>query len=125
MFLGSGMVLFAASAREQEKRITIELEGNPTTGYSWAYTMEPEGIVREVSAEYRRVPEPGNSAEVPEGRAGRGGVFVFVFESLKPGTAELRFRYARPWESGTEPAARENYVLAVSRTGKIKRSPVP
>jgi predicted secreted protein len=123
MFFGSWAVLFAGPAREHEKRMTIELEGNPTTGYSWAYTMEPEGVVREVLAEYRGAQGTGDSTGAPESRIGRGGVFVFVFESLKPGTVELRFSYARPWESGVAPAETENYVLTVNRTGKIKRSP--
>ncbi|MDR1636376.1 MAG: protease inhibitor I42 family protein [Treponema sp.] len=105
--------LFAAPARDRERRIVIELEGNRTTGYSWTYVMEHEGIVREVSAEYR---EDAGS----ENRAGRGGVFVFTFESLKPGTVELRFGYARPWEKGVEPERTESYLLTVDRAGEIK-----
>jgi predicted secreted protein len=105
-------VLFASPSWERENRITIEFEGNPTTGYSWIYTMEPGGIVREVSAEYK-------GASAAENRAGRGGVFVFVFESIKPGEVELRFSYTRPWESGVEPVKTESYVLAVDEAGKI------
>jgi inhibitor of cysteine peptidase len=121
LFLGSGIVLFAGPAREREKRITLELAGNPTTGYSWTYTMDREGIVREVSTEYRGASGSGNP-NTP-GRAGQGGVFVFVFEGLKPGTVELRFNYARPWESGVEPAETRTYVLTVTGTGKITRRP--
>jgi inhibitor of cysteine peptidase len=120
MLFGGWTVLFAAPAREREKRITLELEGNPTTGYSWTYTMDREGVVREVSAEYHEAADSGNS---PEGRIGRGGTFVFVFESLNPGTVELRFNYARPWESGVEPAETKTYVLTVNRAGKITRQP--
>jgi inhibitor of cysteine peptidase len=113
VFLLSRALLFAAPAQDREKRIVIELEGNRTTGYSWTYAMEPEGIVREVSAEYRE-------ASGTENRAGRGGVFVFVFESLKPGAVQLRFSYSRPWESGVEPERTEIYILTVDREGKIK-----
>jgi inhibitor of cysteine peptidase len=105
----------AAPVRDHEKRITIELEGNPTTGYSWTYTMEPRGIVRELTAEYRR-----SSETAAANRAGGGGVFVFVFESVQPGSAYLRFSYTRPWESGAEPAAAEEYRLTVNRAGKIR-----
>jgi predicted secreted protein len=108
-----GAALFAAPARDREKRIAIELEGNRSTGYSWICAMEPEGIVREVSAEYREAPGTEN-------RAGRSGVFVFVFESIKPGAVELRFTYARPWESGIEPERTESRILTVNRAGKIK-----
>jgi inhibitor of cysteine peptidase len=123
MFLGAGAALFAGAGREREKRITIELAGNPTTGYSWTYTMDREGIVREISAEYRRASDSGDAAETPEGSVGRGGVFVFGFEGLKPGTVALRFTYARPWEEGVEPAETRTYVLTVNRAGKIRREP--
>jgi inhibitor of cysteine peptidase len=114
-FLEFCAAVFAAPIRERGKHITIELEGSPATGYSWTYTMEPAGIVRELSAEYRR----DGSADTG-GRAGRGGVFVFVFESVKPGSADLRFSYARPWESGVEPAERADYRLTVNRAGEIQ-----
>lgn len=81
---------------EGERLVTIELSGNPTTGYSWSYTMSPEGIIREVSHEYRQ-------REDAEGIVGAGGSFLFVFEGVTPGQVELRFSYARPWEK-TKPA---------------------
>ncbi|MDR2185792.1 MAG: protease inhibitor I42 family protein [Treponema sp.] len=117
-FLGFCAAVFAAPVRERG-RITIELEGNPSTGYSWTYTMEPEGIVRELSAEYRRPSGKEDSAGAG-GRAGKGGVFVFVFESVRPGSAGLRFSYVRPWESGVEPAERRDYRLTVNRAGEIR-----
>ncbi|MDR2630044.1 MAG: protease inhibitor I42 family protein [Spirochaetaceae bacterium] len=119
VFFGAWTALFAAPAREYEKQITIELAGNPTTGYSWTYTMGQEGIVREVLAEYRGAAGSGDS---PEGSVGRGGVFVFVFEGLKPGTVELRFTYARPWESNVEPAKTKTFILTVNRAGGIRQS---
>jgi inhibitor of cysteine peptidase len=97
-----------------ERRVTLELEGNPTTGYSWTYIMEGE-VLREVLAEYRPAP-------AEEGMTGRGGVFVFVFESLKPGRAELIFSYRRPWEENTEPAETRYFVFTVDEAGRIIRS---
>ncbi|MDR0409441.1 MAG: protease inhibitor I42 family protein [Spirochaetaceae bacterium] len=103
--------LYTASSEARENQFVIELDGNRTTGYSWTYTMEPDGVVREVSSEYR------NSGT--RNSAGAGGVFVFVFESVNPGSATLRFSYARPWESGVEPAKNMSYTLTVDSSGKI------
>ncbi|AEF81614.1 protease inhibitor I42 family protein [Leadbettera azotonutricia] len=106
--------VFAGSARERTKRITFEFEGNQTTGYNWTYTMVPEGIVREVSAEYKK-------DKNASGRAGAGGRFVFMFEGLAQGETVLNFQYSRPWEGDAEPAKTEIHVLKVGANGKIFR----
>ncbi|MDR1148564.1 MAG: protease inhibitor I42 family protein [Spirochaetaceae bacterium] len=114
-FMCSCAGLRTAPSREYENRLVIELEGNRTTGYSWSYTMEPDGIAREISVKYRGASGPAN-------RAGAGGVFIFTFESIKPGSTELRFSYVRPWESGVEPAKTKSYKLTVDESGKITLS---
>ena len=85
---------------------TVELEGNPTTGYTWVYTMSPEGVAREVSSEY--IPDTTNAAAV-----GSGGKFVFVFEAVAPGEAELSFSYLRVWEENIPPLRTLTYKLIV------------
>jgi inhibitor of cysteine peptidase len=111
-----------ASSSEYENQLVIELDGNRTTGYSWTYTIEPEGVAQEVSMEYRISSETAAEAGAPaeaSAPAGAGGVFVFVFEGAKPGSAELRFSYARPWESGVAPVKTAVYALTVNKSGKI------
>jgi predicted secreted protein len=112
----SCLSVFSRPAREEEKRVTLELEGNPTTGYSWTYVLEGEGALRELSAEYRRAEDSG-------GRVGGGGIFIFVFESVRPGRVELVFSYRRPWETDIEAAETRNFVFTVSRSGRIRRRP--
>ena len=82
----------AATVRLEGNIATVELKGNPTTGYSWDYTMSPEGIVREVSSDY--VPD-----KTDDNVTGSGGKFVFTFEAVSAGEAELVFSYFRPWET--------------------------
>ena len=79
------------SATQKQKTATVELTGNPTTGYTWVYTMSPEGVVAEVSNEY--IADKTNGAVV-----GSGGKFIFTFEALTAGEAELVFSYLRVWE---------------------------
>lgn len=104
-----------APSPEYKNQLVIELDGNRTTGYSWTYTMEPDGIVQEVSQEYRTA--SGNAS-----RAGAGGIFVFTFEGIMPGSVELCFSYLRPWESGVDPAKTKYYKLTVDEAGKIALS---
>ncbi|MDR2035897.1 MAG: protease inhibitor I42 family protein [Coriobacteriales bacterium] len=70
---------------------TIELKGNPTTGYTWVYTMIPEGIIKEVSNDY----EQDTAAQ---GATGVGGTFKYVFEAVSEGETELTFSYLREFE---------------------------
>jgi inhibitor of cysteine peptidase len=74
-----------------QNRARIELDGNPTTGYNWTYTLSGEGVVQEVSSDY--VPDPNSI-----GATGAGGTFVFEFESIAEGEVEITFLYRREWE---------------------------
>jgi predicted secreted protein len=114
-FMCSCAGLRNAPSPEYKNQLTVELDGNRSTGYSWTYTMEPDGIVQEVSSEYRTASGTAN-------RAGAGGVFVFTFEGINPGSAELHFSYVRPWESGVDPAKTKYYKLTVDESGKITSS---
>jgi inhibitor of cysteine peptidase len=114
LLIAAPSAVFSRGLNERESRVVIELEGNPSTGYSWTYTADPEGIVREVSNEYRR--------DTAKGAVGTGGQFVFVFEALSRGETELRFIYARPWEKDAPPAESVSYTLRVNGAKKITLS---
>ena len=81
----------------------INLEGNPTTGYTWEVDVEPDPAVLGLSGEmdYR-----SSSDEV-----GAGGVFIFPYQATGPGETTLRLVYHRPWEKDEEPL--EVYELTV------------
>ena len=72
-------------------RATVELEGNPTTGYNWTCAIADDGVVSELSNEYVQDSNP-------QGASGVGGTFVFTFESVSEGETEIIFSYAREWE---------------------------
>jgi inhibitor of cysteine peptidase len=115
LILSAGLMVSTAlfaSGYQEAAGIRIELEGNPTTGYSWTYTAGTEGIVKEISADYIK-------KETAPGVIGSGGVFVFVFEGLAPGETELRFVYSRPWDS-VEPAREAIYLVRVGVNGSIR-----
>jgi inhibitor of cysteine peptidase len=115
LILSAGLMvstaLFAAGYQEAAG-IRIELEGNPTTGYSWTYTAGTEGIVKEISADYIK-------KETAPGIVGSGGMFVFLFEGLAPGETELRFVYSRPWDAAN-PAREAIYLVRVDADRKIR-----
>lgn len=109
--------VFAGCAKKDDSNmLTIELEGNPTTGFNWIYEMDREGIVREVSNEFVQ-------DEAKDGEVGVGGKFVFTFEGVGEGTVNIDFVCVREWE---DKAAEQEiiYAVTVDKDGKIVESKV-
>jgi len=79
------------SVQNVQDTAVVELEGNATTGYSWQYTITPNGVVKEVSNDYVQ-----NS--IIQDAAGVSGTYTFTFEAVAQGEAEIKFFYSREWE---------------------------
>lgn len=87
-------------------RATLELEANPTTGYQWELSAEPDtSIVTIVSDTFVA---PDSSA------MGAGGTQRMVVEGVAPGTTSIDLRYVRPWETDAEPAETATFELTVN-----------
>lgn len=73
--------------------LTITLESNLTTGYSWQVMEVDEAVlVQEGEPEYKQ--SPGS-----EGLVGAGGTETFRFKAVGSGETSLGLGYMRPWES--------------------------
>jgi len=73
--------------------ITLTLNSNPTTGYSWQ-VMEIDNaiLLQEGDSEYKQ-------ASGTDGLVGAGGMETFHFKAIGTGTTTLKLGYMRPWES--------------------------
>jgi inhibitor of cysteine peptidase len=83
--------------------VSITLEANPTTGYTWEI-VEPlnEHVMRQV----------GEIEFKPESEAiGAGGVQIIRLEVVNAGQTALKLVYHRPWETDVEPL--ETFSLQV------------
>ena len=81
---------------------TVTLKGNPTTGYSWHYTIDDDSIIKLDS-----------ESSVPDsGLMGAGSTFTWNFKALKPGETKITFHYYRPWES-LPPQQTEEFTIKV------------
>jgi inhibitor of cysteine peptidase len=73
--------------------VTITLESNPTTGYSWqVMEIDHAILVQDGDPEYKQ-------ASGSEGLVGAGGTETFHFRAIGSGTTTLNMGYMRPWES--------------------------
>ena len=75
--------------------VTITLEANPTTGYTWEVVEAPSGQVM------RQVGEIEFESE--SDAIGAGGVQIIRFEVVNAGQTSLTLVYHRPWETDVEP----------------------
>jgi len=87
------------------QRFAVELNGNPTTGFSWQLTAPPGNQVRLIDEDYT----PASTDQV-----GSGGVQRFTFEATSAGLTSLAFGYVRPWETGVAPAQTAAFAVKVA-----------
>ncbi len=76
--------------RSSGKTLTIELEGNPTTGFTWTSQIEGDNLSLE-SEDYT------SSSKDPH-ISGAGGVFGYRYEGAEEGASTITCTYRRPWE---------------------------
>ena len=70
----------SASFNSSEK--ILELRGNPTTGYTWIYTIGDESIIQ-VDEDIQYLGK--------EGMVGAPSLFTYTVRSLKQGNTNLKF----------------------------------
>ena len=89
--------------------VTIELKGNPSTGYTWISTLSSENVV-EVSKDVKYLGA--------NGMVGAPSMFYFTVRSLSSGNTVLTLEYKRPWEEKA-PLETKVYNITVDERGKI------
>lgn len=76
------------------KEITLSLEANPTTGYSWMLENLPNELIF-VSSRYQQ------SKDCKEGMVGCGGEQTFYFIGKASGKGTLKLIYGQPFDKST------------------------
>lgn len=106
------VLLFAGCSTTSFKsdKTTLELNGNPTTGYTWLYTIGDETIISlDEDIKYLGA----------KGVMGAPSKFTYTIKSLKAGNTSLKFEYKRPWEEKDAEEVRL-YDVNVKENGKLE-----
>jgi inhibitor of cysteine peptidase len=77
------------------EQIVIQLEGNPTTGYTWEASDLDGSLLQQVG-------DPQFKSSSP-GLVGAGGTVILTFKAIKAGSTVLNLAYHRPWEKDVAP----------------------
>ena len=84
----------------------IELEANPSTGYSWELAGPLDEAV---------VVALGSDHEAGEGDAvGAPGTQELSFKAVGEGTTTIALQYVRPWETDLAPAETQDFTVNVT-----------
>jgi inhibitor of cysteine peptidase len=87
------------------KIITITLQANPTTGFSWQLVeISDKKILEFVKKEY---------IVISEKSPGSGGIENWSFKTLKSGKTVVILEYRRPWEKDIPAAKIEEFNIFV------------
>ncbi len=88
---------------EKGQTLAINLEGNPSTGYTWEMVESEDSILRQVGE---------IEFEAESDLVGAPGTQTLRFEAVESGQTELKLVYHRPWETDVEPL--ETFTLQVT-----------
>lgn len=104
----SMLVVSCSTVKFESNTKVIELEGNPTTGYLWVYSIEDDSIIKvEEESQYL-----GN-----DGVVGAPSLFKYIIKSVKAGSTSITFEYKRPWEDSM--LKKVHYEVKVKTNGEI------
>jgi predicted secreted protein len=88
-----------------DKIITIDLDANPTTGFSWRLaSISDKNVLEFVKKEF--FPDEG-------GLIGSGGVEKWSFKTLESGKTSVILEYVREWEKDIPAAKRKEFNIFV------------
>ncbi len=77
-------------------KVVVELDANPSTGYTWEVAELDTSILKQVGeTEYK--------SSSPNPMPGSGGTQTLRFEAVGPGTTTVKLVYHRPWETNVAP----------------------
>lgn len=82
----------------------VELDENPTTGFTWHYKIDNENVLKLDSDKYI---SPKTNA------VGAGGTHVWNFKASGRGSAKILFEYYREWEKDKKPEKSFEYTVTV------------
>lgn len=99
-------------ASSQNRNTTVVLDENPTTGYTWTFTIDRQDILALSSDKYIQ-----NKTD-PK-LVGVGGQHTYVFEAKAPGTATITFELGQQWAGGQKGAQTQKYQVTVGQDGNI------
>ncbi len=91
--------------------LVISLEENPTTGYTWSYSIEPPSLLEVIDDDYMTK----NKCV-----CGSSGIHTWKFNALKDGKVSITFIKKRNWEEEIVETIVKTYIIDGKNITEIK-----
>jgi predicted secreted protein len=92
-------------------QFAVAFESNPTTGFRWSITTEPDPAVISLV----RTEDVPALTRLP----GAPGIACFVFAAVGAGSTSVDFAYARSFEAGVPPSTTANIEVIVTSAAQV------
>lgn len=96
-------------------RLTVELDSNATTGYTWFSDASGNAIV----IADQRYEDGDNTDDNGETIVGAPGKTVFTYVGIEEGSTDFTLTYKRSWED-SEPEKTLTFTVNTDQDGKVK-----
>lgn len=93
----------------KDEEFVIELEANPSTGYTWVYDFDKEYVAFVEKLNKQTLPHPIEGSEI----IGASIEEVFKFKALKTGETKINFYYLREWEIDVAPVDQKVFDVVI------------
>ncbi|MBN1289651.1 MAG: protease inhibitor I42 family protein [Actinobacteria bacterium] len=91
---------------EVDKEFAVHLAGNAGTGYAWTLAEEPDPEM---------LTKVWEDTYVHDLKPGAENIQVFKFKALAEGSTDLKFHYARSWETDVPPEKTRTFSVTINR----------
>ncbi len=95
------------------KIVSITLDENITTGYSWHYSIENNDLIR-LDSENSQGSETNSQNNSKPNLVGAGSQHTWNFKGMKQGTTKISFKYYRSWEGEKSATKTGEYTIKIS-----------
>lgn len=109
IFAGCSSKKIEAENPSEIEKADIILSGNPTTGYTWEYTIEDESVI-EINENIVYLGK--------DGIVGAPSSFNYKILPKKTGETKIHFIYHRPWEEDSV-IQKKDYKIVVSNKMEV------
>jgi len=94
------------------KIVSITLDENITTGYSWHYSIENTDLIK-LDSKNSQGSEANSQTKSKPNLVGAGSQHIWNFKGIKQGTTKIFFKYYQSWEGEKSATKTSEYTIKI------------
>lgn len=95
---------------EHNNSFSIKLDSNPTTGFKWQLSANPDkNLLTLLGSDFKKSEIKNKGVPL----IGSGGHEIWNFKALKKGKTDLKFIYIREWDKKSNPSKTATFHIEI------------